>query len=69
MNLNISTIAMQSGMERFSEAAVKVSRGPTNPGFAASVVDLKLAEREVESAVALLRSESENLGYLIDELV
>jgi hypothetical protein len=69
MNLSVSAAAVQSAMERFSEAAVKVSQGPISPGFAANVVDLKVAERQVEAAVQLVRTESDILGYLIDELV
>jgi len=32
-------------------------------------VDLKVAQSEVEAAVELLRTASEIIGYLIDELV
>ena len=68
MNLSISINAVQTATNRFNEAAERVGQGPVAPDFAANVVDLKVAQREVESAVRVLRAESENLGYLIDEL-
>ncbi|NDY95193.1 hypothetical protein [Wenzhouxiangella limi] len=69
MSVNISAGPVQAAMERVSEAALKVSQGPVAPGFAASVVDMKAAQRDVEAAVQVVRTESEVLGYLIDELV
>jgi len=69
MNISVSASAVNSAMERFNDAAIRVGQGPVTPGFAANVVDLKVAQSEVEAAVELLRTESEILGYLIDELV
>lgn len=69
MSINISAGPVQAAMERFGEAALKVGQGPVAPGFAANAVDLKAAQRDVEAAVQVVRTESEVLGYLIDELV
>ncbi len=68
MNLSFSVNAVQTATSRFNDAALRVGQGPLAPDFAANVVDLKVAQREVEAAVKVLRAESDNLGYLIDEL-
>lgn len=69
MDFQFSVSAVQAAQGRFNDAAVRVSQGPMAPGFVANVVDLKVAQREVEAAVKVVRTESEVLGYLIDELV
>lgn len=68
MNLSFSVSAVQAANSRFNEAAMRVGQGPLAPDFAANVVDLKVAQREVEAAVQVVRARSENMGYLIDQL-
>lgn len=69
MSLSVSANALQTALARAEMVAGKVSLGPTSPGYVSDVVDLKLAQREVESAAELLQTQNEIMGYLIDELV
>ena len=69
MDFQFSISAVQAAQGRFNDAAIRVSQGPTDPDFAANVVDLKVAQREVEATVKVVRAQNEILGYLIDELV
>lgn len=68
MSLSISANAVQSAVERFTRAAEQVARGPVAPDFPADVVAIKTARLEVESAVQVLETENELLGYLVDTL-
>ena len=68
MDLGISVTAVQSSMARFNEAAVRVSAGPQQGDFVASVVDMKVAQRDVEAAVQVLKRQNEVLGSLLNEL-
>ena len=68
MNLSVSANAVQTALMQAETAAAKASRGPTSPSYVSDVVDLNMAQRQVESAVKVLKTQNEILGYLIDEL-
>lgn len=69
MNLSVSANALQSALARAETVAESVALGPGSPDYATDLVDLKLAQREVESAAEVLEMQSEMLGYLLDEFV
>ena len=69
MNLSISANALQTDFARVETVAESVAQGPNSPDYAADLVDLKLAQREVESAADVLEIQVEMLGYLLDEFV
>jgi len=69
MNLSVSANALQTAFARVETVAESVALGPNSPDYAADLVDLKLAQREVESAADVLEIQIEMLGYLLDEFV
>ncbi len=68
MSLSISLSALQSSLSSWQDAAERVAAGPLNDGFARNVVDMQLAQRDVEASVKIIKAQQEMLGYLIDEL-
>lgn len=68
MDLSLSAAAVQSSLARFQDAAVRVSAGPQQDDFVAGVVDMKVAQRDLEAAVQVLKRQNEVLGYLLNEL-
>ncbi len=67
MNLSVSANALQTAFARAETVAKSVAAGPGLPDYPANLVDLKLAQREVESAAEVLETQIEMLGYLLDE--
>jgi hypothetical protein len=68
MSMSIAASAVQSALTRADTVAAKAALGPTSPSYVSDVVDLNVAQREVESAVKVLQTQDEILGYLLDEL-
>jgi len=67
VDLNVSANALQAAFARVENAIESAATGSSSPDYAAAVVDVKVAQREVESSAEVLETQSEILGYLLDE--
>lgn len=68
--LNAGVAGMQSGMHAAQRAASDIARAPVTqadtPPMTQSMVDLRLAERQVEASAAVVKTADEVLGTMID---
>lgn len=67
-SFDVALTGIRNGLASFESAAEQVSRGPNNPDFVQAVVEMKVAQREVEASVKVLKAVDEMMGSLIDEL-
>lgn len=69
--LNIGTSAMQSGMQRASQAAAEIAGVASNndASLTHSVVDLLQAENQVKAAAQVVKTADQLMGSIIDTFI
>lgn len=68
MSTSVSFAALQLPLANWRDAAERVAAGPLADDFVRNVVDMQVAQREVEAAVKVIKAHHEMTGYLVDTL-